>query len=120
MRQVRGLPTFLARLSQYLRNKLNHIRQQGRHGGNRGVSGSVTAQEAFILGEHFVGSGYRHTEVGLMSADGLRQFRLPSTKDGINRLTGEPWSRTGMQSNFETRAEPKGPFQSNVHLDVIP
>jgi hypothetical protein len=89
-------------------------------GGNRGISGSVSAGDALTLGEAFVGPGYT-TEVGgkvLISADRLRQFRLPSQKQGINPVTNQPFSRTGTQVNFEARTAAQGPWTSNVHLDV--
>jgi RHS repeat-associated protein len=118
MRLPRGVSASLLRLNQFLRNKLNHIRQQSRPGGNQGVTGAVTPSEAWQLGQHFVGPGFTRNDVGLTSADGLRQFRAPTVKRGINPATNQPWSKTGVQANFETRNVPSGPFQSNVHLDV--
>jgi hypothetical protein len=55
---------------------------------------------------------------GLVSEDGLRIFRFPTNKRGINPATGEPWSRTGRQANFETRTARGEAPTSNVHLDI--
>lgn len=38
--------------------------------------------------------------------------------DGIVRMTGERWSKTGMQVNFQSRVKPTGRWENNVHLDV--
>jgi hypothetical protein len=91
-------------------------------GGNRGISGAVSETDAMKLGERFVGPGYKEMSAGkgLISADGLRQFRVPSPKRGINPMTGEPWSRTGVQVNFQSRFEAVGEWLNNVHLDVKP
>jgi hypothetical protein len=108
------------RLSAFLRNKLKHIENASAAGGPRGVTGAVTEEEALALGQRFVGPGYRVTNEGrlLMSSDGLRQFRMPSVKRGINPVTGKPYSRTGVQVNFESRQVPEGRWPNNVHLDV--
>lgn len=105
------------RLPRHLRNKLKRIRNQTAAGGNRGVTGSVNRRDAFRLGEQFVGPGYRRTtgrngEWILVSRDGLRQVRGPSSKT-------TPYSRTGTQMNFESGPTP-GNWVSNVHLDVKP
>ena len=107
-------------LPQALRNKLKRVKNEIAAGGNRGISGAVSPGDARKLGEAFVGPGFRTANDGkvLISADGLRQFRLPSPKRGINPNTGEPFSRTGTQVNFEQRPTAGGPFTSNVHLDV--
>jgi RHS repeat-associated protein len=110
-------------LSSFLKNKLKRIKNETAAGGNRGISGSVTPAEARKLGEAFVGPGFRETSTPtgtpiLISSDGLRQFRGPAEKSGINPVTAEPFSKTGTQVNFQSRPEPAGPFPSNVHLDV--
>ncbi|MBX2798055.1 MAG: HINT domain-containing protein, partial [Myxococcales bacterium] len=107
----------------FLRNKQNHISNQAAAGGNRGVSGSVSASDAERLGQAWVGDGAREfgDGMGLISADGTRVFRRPSAKRGVNPATGEPWSNTGVQSNFEVRsqnADGKWKIDANVHLDV--
>jgi hypothetical protein len=126
---VRGAAKFASvgatKLPRFLRNKLKRIENKIAAGGLRGVSGTVTEKEAILLGERFVGSGFRVSTMRgginqLISRDGLRRFRFPSGKMGINRLTGEPFSRTGVQANFESRLIPGGRFTNNVHLDVIP
>jgi RHS repeat-associated protein len=108
------------RLPTHLRNKLKRIRNATAAGGNRGIDGVATIEDAVILGREFVGPGYRlmSNGRGLVSADGLRTFRAPSSKRGVNPRTGEAWSRTGVQVNFETKPSPDAPPTSNVHLDV--
>lgn len=117
-----GAPPTTGRLPRHLRNKMDRIQNQTAAGGNRGVSGSVSHEEAMRLGEAFVGPGHRPMSngAGLVSADGRRTFRFPSPKRGVNPRTGEPWSRTGTQANFETHGEDGGRPVSNVHLDVDP
>jgi hypothetical protein len=90
-------------------------------GGNRGISGAVSSADALTLGERFVGPGYRvmSGNKGLISADGLRQFRFPAAKRGVNPVTGQPWSNTGTQVNFQSRLEAVGEWLNNVHLDVL-
>ena len=109
-----NLPTFL-------KNKLQRINNQKAAGGNRGVSGAVSEIDAMRLGVAFVGPGYRPISKGggYVSADGLRIFRFPAKKSGINTTTGEPWSKTGLVVNFETKTNLGGKPISNVHLDVI-
>jgi hypothetical protein len=108
------------RLTKPLQNKLKRIRNQTAAGGNRGVSGSVSEEDAVKLGKEFVGPGYKpmSNDKGLVSADGLRTFRYPTEKRGINPVTGQPWSSTGRQVNFETKLNRGEPPTSNVHLDV--
>jgi RHS repeat-associated protein len=107
-------------LSKQLKNKMKHIKNQTAAGGDRGISGSVSSDDALRLGKEFVGPGFRimSSGKGYVSADGLRTFRFPSNKRGINSVTGEPWSRTGRQVNFETKPAPGETPTSNVHLDV--
>jgi RHS repeat-associated protein len=102
------------------KNKTKRINNQTAAGGNRGVSGKVNESDAMRLGQKFVGPGARPMSngKGLVSADGKRTFRFPASKRGINPRTGEPWSKTGKQVNFETAPNAKNPNGSNVHLDV--
>jgi RHS repeat-associated protein len=108
------------RLRRFLRNKLRRIRNQIAAGGNRGTAGAVSQADALTLGQRFVGSGFRTAGEGrvLVSADGLRQFRLPAMKRGINAVTGESFSGTGTQVNFQSRPTARGAWTSNVHLDI--
>jgi hypothetical protein len=80
--------------------------------GNFGL-GIVTEMQAKRLGEAWVGTGYRVSSDGdvWISADKLRQFRLPSQKNS-------PFASTGVQANMESRLVPYGEFQSNGHLDI--
>ncbi|WEE80221.1 hypothetical protein LZ683_13130 [Comamonas testosteroni] len=83
---------------------------------------NLIATDARKLGEAFVGPDYKvvkgYGSDLLISADGLRQYRGPSPKRGVNRMTGEPWSKTGTQVNFQNRKIPEGTWDNNVHLDV--
>ncbi len=81
--------------------------------GNFGL-GSATAKEANILGEAWVGPGYRISKDGTswVSADELRIYRLPSAKPNSTKAT------TGMQANFEQKIEPGKRPISNGHLDI--
>jgi uncharacterized protein RhaS with RHS repeats len=111
--------------NRQFRNKLKRINNQIAARGNRGITGTVSRNDASRLGKVFVGPGYRKTVDAagrdvLISADGLRQWRGPASKGGINRVTGEPWSKTGVQTNFESRYSPTGRWENDVHLDVGP
>ena len=99
---------------------MKRIRNQTAAGGNRGISGSVSENDAMRLGREFVGQDYKvmSNGKGYVSADGLRTFRFPANKRGINPATGETWSKTGRQVNFETKPVRGEPPTSNVHLDV--
>ena len=104
----------------FLRNKLKRINNQTAAGGNRGVTGSVSNKQAMILGKRFVGLDFKTMSngKGLVSANGLRTFRFPAAKKGTNPATGQPWSKTGTQANFETKVARGETPISNVHLDV--
>ncbi|HED5893203.1 TPA: hypothetical protein R5R88_003784 [Salmonella enterica] len=112
-----GLPCKLT--NQQFKNKLKRIRNQTAAGGNRGITGVVSQNDAFRLGEAFVGPNYRvmSSGKGLVSEDGLRTFRFPADKRGFDRVNGRPWSKTGKQVNFETK-NGDGDVIANVHLDV--
>lgn len=111
---------FSGKLPTHLKNKMKRIKNQTAAEGNRGITGSVTESEALQLGVEFVGPNYREMSggFGLVSEDGLRTFRFPVKKKGINPATGEPWSKTGRQVNFETKLNKGEVPISNVHLDV--
>ena len=105
---------------QQLKNKMKRIENQTAAGGNRGVSGTVSEKDALELGRRWGGKDARvmSSGKGMVSADGSRTFRFPADKRGVNRATGQPWSKTGRQVNFESAPTPKNPNGSNVHLDV--
>jgi hypothetical protein len=73
--------------------------------------GPITAQEANTLGRSFVGpnpvamSGGK----GLVSADGLRSYRFPTSK---------PYG--GTVANMERRAKPDGRYTVNIHILIKP
>lgn len=81
--------------------------------GNFGL-GNATANEANILGEAWVGPGYRISKDGTswVSTDGLRVYRPPSAKPNSTQAT------TGVQANFEQKLMPGGRPISNGHLDI--
>jgi filamentous hemagglutinin len=84
--------------------------------GNKGYFGlgKATANEANVLGEAWVGPGYRISKDGTswVSADGLRVYRPPSAKPNSTYAT------TGVQANFEQKLTPGGRPISNGHLDI--
>ncbi|MCL9677372.1 hypothetical protein L2096_14225 [Acinetobacter sp. ACZLY 512] len=90
--------------------------------GNFGI-GKATAEQANVMGKAWVGDGYRVASDGktLVSADGLRTYRPPSSKSSS-------YAETGVQANFE-QLQPikyivnkkeiwKNKVISNAHLDV--
>jgi RHS repeat-associated protein len=111
-------------LDSKLRHKLADINSELETGGNRKCKGQVDRREARKLGEAFVGPGYttgrtRDGHLMLTSADGLRRYRAPSKKYGRDPETGKHYSRTGVQTNFESRPNTRTDnFENNVHLDI--
>ncbi|MFL9917948.1 hypothetical protein PQR75_21655 [Paraburkholderia fungorum] len=78
--------------------------------------GEGTSADADALARDFIGLDYRTSsrdESILISKDGLRQYRPPSSKDS-------PYSTTGVQANFESRSVPHGEWQNNGHLNIRP
>lgn len=113
----------LKALPQNLKTLLLKIRQYGPNGLKQ-LSGSVSTSEARELAEAFVGPNfteeiYQDTWL-LKSEDGLRQVRGPAVKSGVNPASGEPYSGTGVQANFESRSQSSGSYETNVHVDVRP
>ncbi len=77
---------------------------------NYGI-GSFNSEQTMVMGEAWVGPGYRTTSSGYYeSADGLRQFRPPSFKPQLGK----------MQANFEQRLPGQTKWGANGHVDVIP
>lgn len=116
-------PLGLNKLPKFLRNKIKRIHNQTNAPQiNRGISGSVSEKDALRLGRCFVGKNYRTMSngEGWVSETGLKTFRFPKHKKGINPKTMEPYSKTGKQVNFETLIKKDGETKliSNVHLDV--
>ncbi|OOS03542.1 hypothetical protein B0189_09220 [Moraxella cuniculi] len=101
----------LARLSGILR-------EASRGKGNFGI-GQATRSEADLLGKAWVGKNYKVASDGktLVSADGLRQYRPPTTKNS-------PYATTGVQANFETielvkvKGVWKRKIMRNAHLNI--
>jgi RHS repeat-associated protein len=118
--EVDNAVDFTKRLPQALRNKLKRIKNQTAAGGLKGIIGAVSEADSLRLAAEFLGPGARSISsgIGLISADGRRVFRFASKKTGVNGVTGERYSRTGRQVNFETR-DANGVITSNVHLDVL-
>lgn len=77
--------------------------------------GLAKYDDAIILGRAWVGEGFTVASDGttLVSADKLKQFRPPSLKNS-------PFASTGVQANFEWRANPSGRWLGNGHLNIIP
>lgn len=85
------------------------LRESAKKKGNFGM-GRASRMEAKVMGEAWVGPGYRVASDGktLISADGLRQYRPPSNKPRLGKE----------QANFEWRTTPNGPWTGNGHLDI--
>ena len=106
---------FAAKEGSQVANEIGILRDAAKGKGNFGL-GSASRSEADALGKSWVGEGYKTASDGktLISQDGLRQFRPPSTKPN------SPYASTGTQANFEQRLVPEGRWQSNGHLDITP
>lgn len=90
------------------------VRGAAKGKGNFGLGAGTTA-EALTAGRSWVGEGYRvvkkkNGEEIWISADGLRQFRLPSYKP--------KWDN--YQANFEWRNHTGQGWQGNGHLQIEP
>jgi RHS repeat-associated protein len=112
MRVALGLPEGVKGMEEMTRfgNMMDKaIQKQGMFG-----IGEATASQSDVLGKFWVGDKYRIASDGstLVSEDGLRQYRPPKAKNS-------PYSTTGVQSNFESRAAPKGSWTNNGHLDIL-
>jgi hypothetical protein len=85
------------------------LRDAARGKGNFGL-GSASPAQADKVGKAWVGENYSVSEDGtaLISNDGLRQYRLPQCKPKLGVV----------QANLEGRYVPRGPWQSNGHLDI--
>ena len=90
------------------------LRDAKKGKGNFGI-GSGTREQAQAMGEAWVGPGFKVARDGrtLISADGLRQYRPPTSKPN------SPHATTGVQANFEHRAFPSGNWTNNAHLNVM-
>ncbi|MGH7867049.1 MAG: hypothetical protein ACREP9_05285, partial [Candidatus Dormibacteraceae bacterium] len=73
--------------------------------------GYATANESEQLGADWVGEGSRVASDGKtqVSSDSLRAYRPPTYKPNLGVV----------QSNFEQRAIPGGPYDSNGHLTIL-
>lgn len=80
--------------------------------GNFGM-GAATFEQARVMGEAWVGSGFRASTNGkaLISLDGMKQYRIPSYKPNLNKF----------QANFERKFEGQltNTWQTNGHLDIL-
>ena len=85
------------------------LREAARGVGQFTIAGSVSVAEANLLGRSFVGPGARSIQggKGLLSADGLRVFRFPTSK-----------RYGGTVANFESRATTAQGFTNNGHLRI--
>ena len=94
-------------------NKLNRFKNVQ---GNKTVTGKISHVESDFLGKRWVGENHKvfTTKKGdtiYISKDGLRQYRSPTSKSS-------PYTRTGVQSNFQSRNVPTGKWLNNAHIDV--
>lgn len=88
--------------------------------GSFGVSGDVTAQEADRMGSAWVGAGARSIEggKGLVSADGTKIYRSPTTKGGGTSQANfiKTWPLGAMPRGSEAR--PSVVTASNAHVNI--
>jgi filamentous hemagglutinin len=88
-------------------------RIKGNYGlSDEGFPESVEASTANALGSEWVGSDAYTTSDGssLLSSDGLKEYRFPSTKGySLDQV-----------ANFKWRSEPSGSWMSNGPLTVTP
>ena len=93
-----------------LNMRANSILTNARNGRGCFGLGSASCAEANLAGAKWVGENYRVSSNGRMwiSADGLRQYRLPSYKPKLKKY----------QANFESRNTNGGEWINNGHLDV--
>jgi hypothetical protein len=77
--------------------------------------GIATRADSYALAKDFLGSGYRGTRdgKGWVSADGLRVYRFPKSKNS-------QYADTGVQSNFQVKTAPNGQSYVNGHLNIAP
>ena len=92
----------------------NVLKNAAKNEGMFGL-GESTAAQAEKLGRAWVGDGARVASDGktLISSDGLRQYRPPSSK------RESPLVPTGVQANLESRPTANGKWTNNGHLDII-
>ena len=81
--------------------------------GNFGL-GTADEETAMRMAESFLGPGASRASSGpaVVAADKLRQYRFP-------KKVNNPYTKTGVQANFERRWVPEGAWQSNGHLDIV-
>lgn len=104
-----------------LNKKLFKIQRLLRQEGDHGLSGRVSPKDASALAKEYLGPNFRQSRTYndvYISADGLRQVRGPNLKYGQSEGTGQFYSNTNIQMNFQARTAPSGPYRRNVHLDV--
>jgi RHS repeat-associated protein len=101
----RGTPAYSRLVKLIIR--IRNIRGMGT------VDGSVSRAEADFVGRRWVGDGYTvNSDGSLTSKDGLRQYRPASPKPN------SPFTKTGVQANYESRDGPMGRWTNNAHLDI--
>lgn len=92
------------------------LRDASKGKGNFGI-GSGTREQANAMGSAWIGKGAKQASDGktLVSKDGLRQYRPPSSKPNSKHAT------TGSQANFERRfqGQKSKQWQGNGHMDVV-
>ncbi|MCF7484266.1 hypothetical protein L3V31_21505 [Vibrio sp. J1-1] len=90
------------------------LRDAAKGKGNFGL-GTTTRSQADEMGKAWVGKDPKLASDGktLVSKDGYRQYRPPSTKPN------SPHATTGVQANLERRFKPEGQWQGNGRLDIV-
>jgi hypothetical protein len=111
-----GVPNKGTARYKQLVNKENRLANELAAGGDRGVAGTVNTAESNFLGERFVGEGFServgpHGERILISKNGLRQYRSPTSKLS-------EYATTGRQANFQSRSVAEGIWENNVHFNI--
>lgn len=111
--RLRNTVELLARPSESrIANEIGIQRDALSGKGNFGL-GVADEETAMRMAESFLGPGASRASSGpaVVAADKLRQYRFP-------KPVKNPYTRTGVQANFERRWVPNGEWQSNGHLDI--
>ena len=95
-------------------NQINNMQRTMEYAqGNQGNQRVYTHGEVLYMAMRWLGPGARVTRSGegMISSDGTRFWRPPTSKDS-------PYANTGIQSNFQRRDPNNGATLSNYHVNV--
>ncbi|MEX1115131.1 MAG: RHS repeat-associated core domain-containing protein [Akkermansiaceae bacterium] len=95
-------------------NQINNMQRTMEYAqGNQGNQRVYTHGEVLYMAMRWLGPGARVTRRGdgMISADGTRFWRPPTSKDSA-------YANTGIQSNFQRRDPNNGATLSNYHVNV--